>query len=517
MLDFLLPSSFVSHRLPVAPVKSFISDGISRSSDFDYGTREAVPVPLITPLASSSKKQQADFSVQASPRSPPLLFTRSGKRNDSAQNLQSSSRSSDLSSPVNKGSSPPPSSIVGRKGLGKKIGALETLADWSQSESELIELCAVQSQPKKKMNPLEPPVPTLTRRPARIAPTQPSIKLNPTPIVQPNAKPPTTSRFSFFSKPSSVQERSSPRKPNEELMIVSIQAALFPTGQADSSSPAAFNNLVQNAERLLSRLQAAYKECTLSLQEMAIEKETQAEELEGCQMRARHLKLQLDNMTVKFAEKDQAMMNLVDELAREKQLRHQEQGILKRSARPTTAFRAEPMYTDVADSPVMHEVRRGSNISTLSTISDSGFESDEDSPINRISSKHQDAPSPSVSASSVSTASSHDISLLTSLPPSTIFYPSATAQPSRAKAPLSAPNLFPFPFAAHKSPASASPLRNPFDIGCAKCQGTQAAEAWNLVSILKDENRGLKERLGDLESSVDGCLGLVSRMVEKGR
>lgn len=516
MLDFLLPSSLVSHRLPVAPVKSFISDGISRSSGFDYGTREALPVSPITPLAGPYKGQQAGFNAQDSLKSPPPLSTRSGERKDSVQNLRSSSRSSDLLPPVNKGLSPPLLSIVGRKGSGKRREAIETLPVWSQRESELIEGCVVQSQPKKRMDPLDPPVPTLTRRPARTAQRQPTIQPNPQTPTEPAPKTPTAGRFPFFSKHSSVQERSSPSKPNEELMDVSIQAALFPTGQADSSSPAAFKSLVQNAERLLSRLQTAYKECIVSLQEMATEKETQGEELEGCQMRARHLKLQLDNMTAKFAEQDQAMMNLVDELAQEKQLRHQELGMLRRSARPTTAFRAEPMYMNVAGNPAMHEVRRGSNISTLSVISDSGFESDEESPINRISSKHQDAPSPSVSASSVSTHYSHDITLLTSLPPPTISYPLATAQPSRAKAPSSAPTLF-LSAAVHKTPASVSPLRNPFDISCANCQGTQASEAWNLVSILKDENRGLKERLVDLESSVDGCLGLVSRMVEKGR
>lgn len=508
MLDFL-PLSFTlgSHRPPVSCASSCTSDGIPHSSFSDHGAYDATTVPPVMHIASPCKIQQADFTAQASLRSPPSLFTQFGEWNHSIQYLRSSSGCLYLSSSGNKSRSPSSSSIVARKGLGRKKEAVKTPADWSQSESEPINVGIVLSQSKQKMDPVEPPISSFTRRPASAAQRQPP--------VQPTPKTPSTSRFPFFSRSTSVQESSPPGNPSDELINLNIQASLFPTGQADPYSPAAFNSLVQNAERLLSRLQTAYKDCTVSLHEIATEKETQAEELEGCQMRARHLKMQLDNMTAKLAEQDKAMMSLVDELAQEKQLQQQEQGTPKRSARPTTTARTNLTYKNAAGNTEMPEARRGSDISTLSVISDSGFESDEESPTNRASLKHQDTPSPSVSVSSASTTNSRDSTHRTNLPPPTISYPPATAQPPRPKPPPAwAPGLFP---TAHRSPASASTLRNPFDRSCSNCQGARASEAWNVVNVLKDENRGLKERIGHLESSVDGCLDLVTGMIAKER
>jgi hypothetical protein len=352
------------------------------------------------------------------------------------------------------------------------------------------------------MDPLEPPISALTRRPAG-TPQKP-------PPAEPSPKTPSNSRFPFFSRQASVRETAPPAHPTDEFINLNIQAALFPEGYGESFSPAAFHNLVQNAERLLSRLQTAYKQRTESLQEMTIEKETQAEELKGCEMRARHLKLQLENMTAKFAEQDQVMMNLVDEFAQEKQLRYQEQEALKKSVKSMKASRSDLMSKDVAQSPQLHELRRGSDVSVISAISDSGFESDEESPTDIIS-KHQDAPSPSVSVSSRSTANSHGTNRLMNLPPPIISYSSVTAQRSQPKAPSSTSSPF---SGARKNPGLASTLRNPFGPSCGNCQGIRASEAWNVVSVLKEENCGLKERLGHIENSVDGCLELVTSMIE---
>ena len=45
---------------------------------------------------------------------------------------------------------------------------------------------------------------------------------------------------------------------------------------------------------------------------------------------------------------------------------------------------------------------------------------------------------------------------------------------------------------------------------CSNCEGATASEAWSFMEILKDENRFLKSRVGELETAVDGCLGLVA-------
>jgi hypothetical protein len=44
---------------------------------------------------------------------------------------------------------------------------------------------------------------------------------------------------------------------------------------------------------------------------------------------------------------------------------------------------------------------------------------------------------------------------------------------------------------------------------CGNCHGVPASEAWSVMGILKDENRGLKTRLGELELVIDDCIGLV--------
>ena len=44
--------------------------------------------------------------------------------------------------------------------------------------------------------------------------------------------------------------------------------------------------------------------------------------------------------------------------------------------------------------------------------------------------------------------------------------------------------------------------------GCTNCRGKDASVAWDTVGLLRMENKGLKERVGELESAVDGALGV---------
>lgn len=46
--------------------------------------------------------------------------------------------------------------------------------------------------------------------------------------------------------------------------------------------------------------------------------------------------------------------------------------------------------------------------------------------------------------------------------------------------------------------------------GCRKCQGQDSSVAWDTVSLLRDENKGLKHRVAQLEVAVDGALDLVN-------
>lgn len=45
---------------------------------------------------------------------------------------------------------------------------------------------------------------------------------------------------------------------------------------------------------------------------------------------------------------------------------------------------------------------------------------------------------------------------------------------------------------------------------CRNCEGKDASVAWDTVSLLRDENKHLKQRVGQLEVAVEGALDLVN-------
>ncbi|KAK4693449.1 hypothetical protein P7C71_g3955, partial [Lecanoromycetidae sp. Uapishka_2] len=297
------------------------------------------------------------------------------------------------------------------------------------------------------------------------------------------------SRFSFFSSKASLAKSTPhPLDFQDDLLDTDFSATLFPKGPADASSSAAFKDLQKQAETLLIRIQTAYKERTISLREMTAEKETLAEEVEGAETRARHLKMQLDDMSVKLAEQDEAMMNLVDELAKEKLARRDEEEARKRTLRLVS----QPQTPSAGDK----------RTSCSSTVSDSGFESEDDSSAESVFSHRNGAHSPTMSMSSVSTTSSPDT------------YHTVDLQYSTA-APLAARPRKPSNQTMLKGQSALSRNNIPEEItpsSCPNCQGLRASEAWGVVSVLKDENNGLKKRVGELEGALDGCLDVVGRL-----
>ena len=354
---------------------------------------------------------------------------------------------------------------------GKSEGKTEKLAEWFKGESEPISIGIIPSPTKEKGDPLDSiahssdvPVTALRQQQS---------------TAQIMARPVIASRFSFFSsKASLVKPKPLPNDLNDELLELDVSTALFPNEPANPFSPASFKNLQQQAESLLSRLQTAYKERTIALRDMIAEKETIAEESEGAVTRARHLKMQLDDMTAKFAEQDQAMMNLVDELAQEKQARREEEEARKKTIRV------------VRDITPPSSGSRHPGLSRSNTVSDSGFESEDDSSVDSVFSRRNGAHSPIPSVSSASTASSPDTFLRTHEFP----IAATTAQIARRR--------------MGEPAGKGAPVHS-----CTNCEGPRASsEAWSIVSILKDENEELKHRVGELEGALDGCLDVVGRL-----
>ena len=365
-----------------------------------------------------------------------------------------------------------------REKAGRSIERAGKLASWFRGESEPITIGLVPSPTREKADPLD--------NMGQASETRPTALLQRTSTANTVSKPAMASRFSFFtSKASSAKPVAPPFTLNDDLMDMDINAALLQSGSSDSTSPAAFKSLQQQAESVFVRLQNAYKERTIALRDMAAEKEALVEETEGAETKARHLKTQLDDLSAKLAEQDEAMMNLVDELAQEKLARQEEEEARKRSIRlvqhatPTNASQRRRTFSN--------------------PVSDSGFESEDDSSAESVFSRRDGAHSPAFSMSSISTNNSpcqvadHETSM-------------SVAQNARLR---SLPNYGRKGTSAvcQNDSTGARP-----HVPCPSCNGTQVAEAWNVVTILKEENQCFKQRVGELEGALGGCLDLVNTL-----
>ncbi|KAL8692449.1 MAG: hypothetical protein Q9224_003955, partial [Gallowayella concinna] len=343
------------------------------------------------------------------------------------------------------------------------------LADWFTGESEPIPFAIIPSPTKEKLDPVD----EMTSSAAVAVPTTQE---------KPPAKPPMITRFSLFAS-----KQPAPKAPiacadvHDEWHNLEVKTALIPSGAAHPFSPSAYKSLQQNAESLLSKLQAAYKQRSHALHDLLAEKEAQAEEYQGAELRSRHLKLQLDAMTEKLAEQDKAMMDLVDQLAQEKQA-HRE------------ADHLQPRKHGIkSNEESYNQHTRRSSKSRTSTASEMSLQS-EDSGVESLFSRHG-ATSPTMSMSSVSTMNSPDSTSLHHPSTSADRYQRNTESQCQAAEPKVSND------STHPSP--------PFVSTCANCSRLRDSEAWTLVDILKLENTGLKTRLGQLENTVDDCLDMV--------
>lgn len=349
----------------------------------------------------------------------------------------------------------------------KKDNQSRALSGWFNGQSEPISIGVIPSPTKEISDPLTD---------MATIPTQSSHK------------PTLSSRFSFFGgKASPAKTPCSPNHPTDELMDMDLTTSLYPAGTADSFSPASFKNHMQHAEGLLSRLHAAYKERTIALRDVIAEKETQAEELEGAETRSKHLKIQLNDMSAKLAEQDKAMMELVDELANEKRLRREEEDARKKSIKLVKPSGIGPLIQCSEGCYDHHK-------SPLSLGNETDCESEDESSTESLFSRPQS--SARMSLSSVSTTSS----------PESYHSPDltgmATAQTARLR--QAQPT-------ANKSLCQPPTSGQALTWSCANCQGASSSEAWNVVHMLKEENRGLKDRVVHVESALDGCLDVIDR------
>ncbi|CAG9944657.1 unnamed protein product [Clonostachys rosea f. rosea IK726] len=329
----------------------------------------------------------------------------------------------------------------------------------------------------------------------------------------PNSKPSSpagSSRFAFFASSMAAFKGRSTSNPvmvpqDDELISMDIESALYPGGaEANSNtfSPAAYKNLQMTAKGLLERFQSAYQQKTIDYQELKAEHAVQDDEKEEAETRMHHLRIQLEGMAQKAAEQESAMQALMDELAIEKRLRREE-----RQARENcTSVSGESTPSEdlgVEEDQKHRQWRR----SVCTAKSDMSFETDEES----IEGASVFSRSRSPTIVTTVTELSH---VDQALPPPTRS-PASPAlrvvrQPPTPQA--TQMNTFQKLFKGISGDANFTTSV----ASCRNCAGQDASVAWDTVTLLKDENKGLKERVGELESAVEGALDIVQGFGIKG-
>lgn len=313
------------------------------------------------------------------------------------------------------------------------------------------------------------------------------------------------SRFAMFANPvSAFKERTTPAPQSEgdELMDLDIQSALLPTTSADGAafSPAAFKNLQMTATGLLKKYQEAYRQRTYELRELKAEQDVQAEEVDEADVRARHLKMQLEDMARKAAEQEEQINSLLQELTEEKKLRLEEQNAREKAI---AASETSTIYEDLGAEEDQN--KRHWRRSDATTKSDMSLDTDEES-IGDVS-VFSRSRSPTVSISIAQEENISPIEVPASVPKTYVLGPSYLVGPSRpTRSSSSQMGAFQKLF---KGGSSGSQRDD--DILLSKCRKCQdATVAWDTVNLLKYENKGLKERVEELESTVESVLDVVN-------
>lgn len=301
------------------------------------------------------------------------------------------------------------------------------------------------------------------------------------------------SRFGLFSSsnPKDVSNFSVSVPQHDQLMNLDIEAALFPGGYpSDKSafSPAAFKNLHMNAAGLLNKFQIAYQQRTIDYQELKAVREAQDEERDEVDTRVHHLKMQLEDMAQKAAEREENMASLLQELALEKKARAEEQAARDKCVVSSgTSTVSEDLGVDEDRQRSKGNWRK----STATAKSDLSLDTDEDSIDEASIFSRSRSPTIATTMSETSPIPQQKPVMLE--PP----------RPSRS----STPQLSTFQklFKGYSPDVSLEPTSS-----CRNCQGQDTSVAWDTVSLLKDENKGLKVRVEELETAVENALDVVN-------
>lgn len=397
--------------------------------------------------------------------------------------------------------------LTGDKDGQIKIGErAKGISGWFSGSSSPLALGIPSSDDFEDVDMSEHHTNTDTLRRTERSQTMPSTTTSPT-------KPTTTqSRFSFFGKATKTVQL--PMDLTTDLLRLDVHHALFPTPDSQTFSPTAFQRLQVSAEALLSRMQAEYKSRSLELHELREENAAQADELEEASTRASHLKMQLEDMSHQFDAKDALIERLTAELAIEREERELERIAREKSIELVKYHGA--MDVTPPHSPLGHRKARRSDCSFAST--DGGYEgSEDDSVFSRSMSPTFTDVSSVIHYPSGPESPEICHAKIIKVTPAALDASAVAAGVQRREAARPAPLKQRSTFEKLMGRSQEGPPREEAydmtgtaDEGCANCRGGSAEMAWDTVGLLKIENKGLKERVAELDRAVECALDCVA-------
>ncbi|KAK8872745.1 hypothetical protein PGQ11_003259 [Apiospora arundinis] len=324
----------------------------------------------------------------------------------------------------------------------------------------------------------------------------------------------TQSRFGFLSsltnrlsgQPSPAQQA----QIEDELLNMNVEAALYPAGSptdGEAFSPAAYKNLQANATGLLLKMQSGYRQRTIALHEMQAERSAEKEEAEESKMRVENLKVQLEHMANQAQDQETALKQLMSELQAEREARKEER-FLRMAHEKILAERS----ISSEDLEVDEDEQRGKWRKSAGTLkSEVSFgDTDEESAENE--SVFSRSRSPTILTSATESVAGGDASTLPSP------QQQQQLQAKRASNNLELPpkpkfgkemSTFQKLMKGISGDGGSKDGAENAD-GCKTCRGQEPSMAWDTVSLLRDENKGLKHRVAQLEVAVEGALDMVN-------
>jgi hypothetical protein len=269
-------------------------------------------------------------------------------------------------------------------------------------------------------------------------------------------------------------------------------------GERDAFSPAAYKNLQTNATGLLLRLQSAYRERTVALQEVRAERDAQHEEMDETKLRIELFKTQLEDMAAKATEHEKAMQSLVAELHAEKRARHEEH-VARDKMLAEGSMVSEDLCVDEED-----RKRWRTSISTAKSDLSIDTTYAESTESESVFSRSR---SPTIMTSATESEGAEPA--LRGVPPRHI-QEGATRNMSEAKSPAQLTTFQKLVKGMSRDSTSREQDEQMGQDGCNNCHGQDASVAWDTVGLLRDENKGLKHRVAQLEVAVEGALDMVN-------